>query len=156
MNSDRPTDGGKHQPAPAPPHAYSVRAHSLSGGRSAAAAGNQTIPFDATWDVPAPGLPGPAELLAAAFAACLLKNVERTSKRLGIQYQDATVDVTAERQDAPPKFSAITYELRLTTNEREQRIDLLHRNLRRYGTVYNTLAAGCSIEGRIVRLPLGS
>ena len=40
------------------------------------------------------------------------------------------VDVVARRQDTPPKFVEITYELRLVTDEPERRIELLHRNLR--------------------------
>jgi len=31
--------------------------------------------------------------------------------------------------------------MRLVTDEDERRVDLLHRNLRQFGTVYNTLAA---------------
>lgn len=29
-------------------------------------------------------------------------------------------------------------------------MELLHRNLRQYGTVYNTLAAVCDVHGRVV------
>lgn len=58
--------------------------------------------------------------------------------------------MTARRQDAPPKFTEISYELRLVTSEPQRRIDLLHRNLRRYGTVYNTLAAACEVHGRVI------
>ena len=95
-------------------------------------------------------MPGPAELLAAAFAACLLKNLERASRVLPFGYRHAEVDVTARRQDTPPAFVEIGYELRLDTDEPERRIQLLHYNLRRFGTVYNTLAAACHIHGRIV------
>lgn len=153
MSTGRPVSSGGLQASPPPAHSYTVSARSRAGGLAEATAGNLTIPLDASWGGPPSGRPGPAELLAIAFAACLLKNVERTSQRLGIRYQAATLGVTAARQDAPPRFTAISYELRLTTDEREQRLDLLHRNLRKYGTVYNTLAAGCQIEGRVVRIP---
>lgn len=156
INSSRPADRGGQRPAPAQPHAYRVRAHSLPGRHEEDVAGDRTIPFDATWGDPASGPPGPAELLESAFATCRLKNVERTSKLLGIRYQGATGDFTAERQDAPPKFTAITYELRLTTAGAEERVELLHRNLRKFGSVSNTLAACCSVEGRIVTLPPGA
>jgi uncharacterized OsmC-like protein len=132
------------------PIAYRIRARTRGAGQAEVVAGEEVIRFDASWGGPDSGLPGPAELLASAFAACLLKNVERTSKLLGIRYAAAEVAVTANRQDAPPQFTKVTYELRLTTDEPEQRIDLLHRNLRKFGTVYNTLAAACTVEGRIV------
>ncbi|MEV7184516.1 hypothetical protein [Kitasatospora sp. NPDC093102] len=54
------------------------------------------------------------------------------------------------RQDAPPRFTALTYELRLVADEPQRRIDLLHQNLLRFGTVYNTPAAACDIDGTVV------
>lgn len=99
------------------------------------------------------GLPGPAELLASAFAACLLKNVERASQLMPFDYRGAAVDATAHRQDIPPRFTQMTYEIPVVTDESEDRAELLHRNLRKFGTVYNTLAAVC-IEDRLVRKPI--
>jgi len=57
------------------------------------------------------------------------------------EHQRADIDVTSRRQDSPPKFVEIECEMRLVTDEDERRVDLLHRNLRQFGTVYNTLAA---------------
>ncbi len=57
------------------------------------------------------------------------------------------------RQDAPPKFTEISWELRLVTDEPQRRIDLLHHNLSTFGTVYNTLAAACDVHGTIVTAP---
>jgi uncharacterized OsmC-like protein len=131
---------------------YRVRARTASAGTAQVDAGSETITFDASWAAGASGLPGPGELLAAAFAACLLKNVQRASQLLPFGYRNAEVDVIAHRQDTPPRFAAITYELRLVTDESPHRVDLLHRNLRRYGTVYNTLAAACDVDGRVVAL----
>lgn len=136
-----------------PPTVYNVRARSIGGGRAEVAAGSETIGFDASWASEPSGLPGPAELLASAFAACLLKNLERSRQLLPFRYDHAEVDVAARRQDAPPKFVEITWELRLVTDEPEHRVELLDRNLRRFGTVYNTLSAACAIEGRILTTP---
>jgi uncharacterized OsmC-like protein len=136
-----------------PPTVYRVRAHSIGSGRAEVAAGTEMIAFDASWASGPSGLPGPAELLASAFAACLLKNVERSGQLLPFRYDRAEVDVAARRQDAPPKFVAITWELRLVTDEPQHRVELLDRNLRRFGTVYNTLSAACAIEGRILTTP---
>ena len=98
-------------------------------------------------------LPGPAELLILAFAACLLKNVERFSHLLSFDYDGASVSIEAERQDTPPRFTTIRYEMRVATTESEHRVELLHRNLRRFGTVYNTLATTCDVDGTIVAGP---
>ena len=58
--------------------------------------------------------------------------------------------VELERQDSPPRFARIVYELRVTTDEEERRVALLHHNLQKHGTVFNTLAAACEIEGDLV------
>lgn len=137
-----------------PPKTYHVRAEGAAGGQATIAAGNQRIPVDASWGSAEPsGLPGPAELLASAFAACLTKNIERSSALLSFRYQRVEIDVQARRQDAPPRFVEIDYEVRIVTDEEDRRIDLLHRNLRQFGTVYNTLAATCNVHGRVITVP---
>lgn len=92
---------------------------------------------------------GPAELLAAAFATCTLKNVERFSHLLPFRYARASMHVVAERTDRPPRITGLRYVLRLTTDESPHRVDLLRRNLVKFGTVYNTLARAVEIHGEI-------
>ncbi|MFZ0324617.1 MAG: OsmC family protein [Actinomycetes bacterium] len=138
---------------------HQVRAHSVAGRDASVEAINQTVPIDARWVADEPsGLPGPAELLLAAFAACLMKNLARSSAIIGFEYHQADIDVTARRQERPPKFVEIEYEVRLVTDEEERHLELLHRNLRNFGTVYNTLAAVCDVHGDIVpvSMPGGS
>ncbi|MFN2319996.1 MAG: OsmC family protein, partial [Dermatophilaceae bacterium] len=101
------------------------------------------------WGTPPGELPGPADLLGAAFAACMLKNLARAGSLLGFVYTEAEVDVVLHRQDTPPKFTEITYDLRITTDEPQRRIDLVHANLSKFGTVYNTLAAVCDVHGEV-------
>jgi uncharacterized OsmC-like protein len=134
-----------------PPTSYHVHAEVTAGGHATLTVGNQTIPVDATWAASEPpGTPGPAELLSGAFAACLMKNLERSAALLSFRYQSADIDVQARRQDVPPRFVEIEYELRMVTEEDQHRVDLVHRNLRQFGTVYNTLAAACDVHGRVV------
>lgn len=133
-----------------PPKTYQVQAHSRPGGVATVQVGNQSVSVDTSWDAESSGDPGPAELLAGAFAACLMKNIERSSKLTGFTYQSADVQVHARRQDTPPRFVEVEYEVRILTDEPARRIDLLHRNLRQYGTVYNTLAAVCDVHGTII------
>ena len=53
------------------------------------------------------------------------------------------------RQDAPPKFVSVMYDLRVTTDEPGRRVELVHTNLRKFGTVYNTLAAVGDVHGTL-------
>jgi uncharacterized OsmC-like protein len=131
---------------------YTVRARTSEPGTAEVEFATETVRFDASWASEPSGLPGPAELLAAAFSACLLKNLERASQLLDFHYDRAEVDVVARRQDSPPTFVEITYEMRIATDEPQRRIDLVHRNLRKYGTVYNTLAAVCETHGQVIAM----
>jgi uncharacterized OsmC-like protein len=96
----------------------------------------------------------PAELLLAALGTCMLKNIERVAPMLKFVLRGVHITLHGERQDAPPRMRGISYLLMVDTDESEQRLDLLHRNLQQFGTVYNTLAAATTIEGRIERGPL--
>ncbi|MGC2374708.1 MAG: OsmC family protein [Solirubrobacteraceae bacterium] len=138
-----------------PSLSYEVEARIVRAGVSEIQAKQERITFDSS-----PGmseeLPGPAELLCSAFAACVLKNVERFSEMLPFAQRGASVRVTAERQQTPPRFTAIRYELRVLTDEPPQRVELLQRNLAKYGTVYNTLAATCDVTGTVVAISPGA
>ncbi len=128
---------------------YHVAARSLGEGVSATTIKATHIVFD-TSDGQSDVLPGPAELLTLAFAACVLKNVERFARMLSFNYDGASIEVTSERQASPPRMACISYVLHLQTDEPAQRVDLLHRNIKKFGTIYNTLAASCAVEGEIV------
>ena len=134
---------------------YTVRAETRGDGTSVATVKRTEIRFDSSPDQ-GDELPGPADLLTAAFAACMLKNVERFGGILHFDWQHAAVEVHSERQDSPPKITRITYRLEITTSETAPRLDLLHRNLTRHGTIYNTLAAVCEVTGEIIAIPATS
>lgn len=93
----------------------------------------------------------PVELLLAALAACMIKGVERVTPTLSFQFDRVGIKLEAERQDAPPKLVAIRYEIVVGTAESDARLDLLHRNLLKYGTISNTLAAAVPLQGTIRR-----
>ncbi len=41
------------------------------------------------------------------------------------------------------------YRLRVVTDEPAHRVELLHKNVRKFGTISNTLAAACELTGQI-------
>lgn len=93
----------------------------------------------------------PAELFLAAIAACMIKGVERVTPVLTFQLHGLEVRLSAVRQDAPPRILRVDYELIVDTDESDARLDLLHRNVRKYGTISNTVAAAVALEGTIRR-----
>jgi uncharacterized OsmC-like protein len=93
----------------------------------------------------------PVELLLAALAACMIKGAERVLPTLKFQLDGMTVMLEADRQDSPPKLTEIRYQIEVTTPESDARLDLLHRNILKYGTISNTLAAAVPLTGTIRR-----
>ena len=97
----------------------------------------------------------PVELLLAALAACMLKGIERVTPMLRFQLDGADVALEAVRQDAPPKLTLIRYQITVDSAESDARLDLLHRNVLKYGTISNTLAGAVPLEGTLRRGPGG-
>lgn len=93
----------------------------------------------------------PVELLLSALAACMIKGAERVLPTLKFQLDGMTVHLVADRQDAPPKLTAIRYQITVSTQENDARLDLLHRNILKYGTISNTLSAAVPLTGTIRR-----
>lgn len=93
----------------------------------------------------------PAELLLAALSACMIKSIERVTPMLKFQWRGVEVRVRGVRQDVPPRLESIDYEILVDSDESEQRLALLHDNVRKYGTVFNTVAPGTRLAGVLRR-----
>ena len=93
----------------------------------------------------------PAELLLAAVAACMIKGIERVTPLLQFELRGVEVSLRAERQDSPPLIVSIDYEIVVDTGESDHRLDLLHTNVRKFGTISNTVAKATRLEGTIRR-----
>ncbi|VAW61160.1 hypothetical protein MNBD_GAMMA10-41 [hydrothermal vent metagenome] len=91
----------------------------------------------------------PAELLLAAVAACILKNMERIAPIIHFEYQAVSIRVHGERQDSPPKMSSIEYEIIIESDESDHKMNLMHENIRKFGTVYNTVLPGTQLSGSL-------
>ncbi len=93
----------------------------------------------------------PAELLLAALAACMIKEIERVSPILRFGLRSVEVRLSGIR-DVPPRMESITCEILVDTDETDDRLRLLHDNVRKYGTVFNTVSPGTDLEGTLRRL----
>ena len=93
----------------------------------------------------------PAELFLAAIAACMIKGIERVTPMLHFELRGVDVRLHATRQDAPPKIIGVDYEIIVDTDESDQRLELLHTNVRKYGTISNTVAGATRLEGVLRR-----
>lgn len=93
----------------------------------------------------------PAELLLAALSACMIKGIERVIPILKFELRGVEVKVHGIRQDVPPKIESIIYQILVDTDEPEHRLELLHDNVKRYGTVFNTILPGTSLSGTLAK-----
>ena len=90
----------------------------------------------------------PAELF---LAACMIKGIERVTPMIKFEWRGIDVRLHAVRQDGPPRIVSVDYELIVDTDESDQRLELLHTNVRKYGTISNTVAEATRLEGVIRR-----
>jgi uncharacterized OsmC-like protein len=93
----------------------------------------------------------PAELLLAAVSACIIKGIERITPMLNFSLAGVEVRVDGVRQDVPPKLESIRYEIIVDSDESDRRLELLHENVQKYGTVFNTVAPGTQLSGVLRR-----
>ena len=129
---------------------YTVTAQRIDGHGSEARTKDAVL----TLDTDVNGRPdafNPAELFLAAVAACMIKGIERMIPLLKFQLRGVEVKLHGVRQDSPPKMVSINYELIIDTGEDDRRLELLHSNVRKYGTISNTVAAATKLEGIIRR-----
>lgn len=129
---------------------YRVQARRIDAHGSLARAKQAEVTLDTDLAGRADAM-NPVELLLAALAACMLKGIERVTPMLNFRIDGAEVRLQAVRQDAPPKLTLIRYEIIVDSPETDQRLDLLHRNVLKYGTISNTLSAAVPLDGTLRR-----
>ena len=93
----------------------------------------------------------PAELFLASIAACMIKGIERAAPMIHFNFTGVEIKLHGIRQDAPPMMVEVHYEIIVATAEEDRRLELLHTNVRKYGTISNTVAKALKLEGTIRR-----
>lgn len=93
----------------------------------------------------------PAELLLAALAACMIKGIERVSPIIKFELRSLEVRLHGIRQDVPPRMESITYEIVVDSDESDAKLKLLHDNVMKFGTVFNTVSPGTELHGTLRR-----
>jgi uncharacterized OsmC-like protein len=81
----------------------------------------------------------------------MIKGIERVQPMLRFQLRGVEVHVHGVRQDVPPRLEQITYDIVVDSDESDARLELLHGNVKKYGTVFNTVLPGTSLRGTLGR-----
>jgi len=130
---------------------YIILSEGNSGGEAKGFVKQSEVSFDAAAEDRGI-LPNPAELLLMSFSACILKNVERYSQKLHLPYRKAKVSVKGYRTDVPPVITKIEYVIEIDTDIEDKKINLLHKNILKFGTITNTLMKSSEVTGEIRRM----
>ncbi|TCK74012.1 OsmC family protein [Acidipila rosea] len=129
---------------------FAVTARRLDAHGSVAHCKSASVPLDTDLAGSANAF-NPAELLLAALAACMIKGIERVVPILKFELREVEVRINGIRQDAPPRMESIDYEIIVDTDEPDRRLELLHDNVTKFGTVFNTVAPGSKLAGVLRR-----
>jgi uncharacterized OsmC-like protein len=129
---------------------YSVTATQRDETASTAAAHGAEVDLDTGLAARSAAL-NPAELLLAALGACMIKGAERARPMIKVDFRGIEVRLHAVRRDSPPAIVSIDYELIVDSDEPDHRLELLHTNVRKHGTVSNTLASAVPLTGTVRR-----
>lgn len=93
----------------------------------------------------------PLELLMGALSACMLKGINRLAPLLALTIDGVNIDITSTRRDSPPGIESMHYRIAVESPDSDEKLALLHENLRKFGTVTNTIAQGTALTGELVR-----
>jgi uncharacterized OsmC-like protein len=129
---------------------FDVVSRRVDGQGSVAECKDATLPLDTALAGRRDAF-NPAELLLAALSACMIKGIERVAPMLKFSFRGVEVRVHGVRQDVPPRMERIDYEIVVETDEPDHRLALLHENVKKYGTVFNTVAPGTILNGVLRR-----
>ena len=130
---------------------YKSQASSIANQKATIAVKSSSIDFGITSETDL-SLPNPAELFLSSLSACILKNVERFSQFMHFEYERAEIEITATRLEKPPRMDNIFYELKIYSKDDNLNLNLLKKNIEKFGTIYNTIKAVCSITGNIKQI----
>lgn len=130
---------------------YTIKASSISNKDASMQIKQSEIAFGTTPES-SDQLANPAELFLGSFSACILKNVERFSSLMHFKYSHAEITVSATRLEKPPRMDEIQYELLIYSPDNTLNINLLKKNIEKFGTIYNTVKLSCAITGEIKQI----
>lgn len=129
---------------------FQVQADRIDQAGSQLVAKSTTLTLD-TSIAGRPDALNPVELLLAAQAACFIKGIERLTPTLNFEYSSVKVMLEADRPEDQARLAEVRYQLIIGTDESDHRLELLHKNLQKQGTIYNTLSAGTKLSGTVTR-----
>ena len=132
------------------PMVFNLSAHRIDAHGSEVSSKETTLTIDTSMAGRLDAL-NPVELLLASLAACMIKGIERVTPSLKFEYTGVNIKLTAVRPALEARIESIDYEIKIETNEDDRRLALLHENVKKFGTIFNTVSAGTKLQGVLSR-----
>lgn len=60
--------------------------------------------------------------------------------------------MNAARLEKPPRMDEVHYKLKIYSTDSHLNIDLLKKNIEKFGTIFNTVQSSCTIAGTIEKI----
>jgi len=133
------------------PMVFNLSAHRVDSHGSEVTSKETTLTIDTSMTGRLDAL-NPVELLLASLAACMIKGIERVTPSLNFEYTGVNIKLTAVRPALEARIDSIDYEIMVETNEPDRRLALLHENVKKFGTIFNTVSAGTKLQGVLTKI----
>lgn len=130
--------------------AFSLHAVRQGANGTLAHAQDATVELDTSM-AGRPDALNPVELLLASLSACIVKGVERVAPTIGFTFTAMDISMVARRPLDEARIEDIRYTVTFDTDASDELLSLVHKNITKFGTIYNTVKAGTDLSGTVTR-----
>ena len=114
----------------------------------AAEAHGQKITLSIVGDDPSAGLTAP-ETVLAALGTCIVSNIKKGAREMGLHIDDVAIAVTAEKRIDPLGLNDVQYVVTLRSSEPKEKLQALYERATTNGTATNALLEGIKPQSKL-------
>jgi uncharacterized OsmC-like protein len=126
----------------------SVMINQINAQQVAAEAHGQKITLSIVGDDPSAGLTAP-EVVLTALGTCIVSNIKKGAREMGLRIGDVTITVTAEKRVDPLGLNNLQYAVTLRSSEPKEKLQVLYEKAATNGTATNALLEGLRPQGEL-------
>jgi len=131
-----------------PKKKLSVAINQINSQQVEAEAHGQEITLSIVGDNPSAGLTAP-EIVLAALGTCIVSNIKKGAREMGLQIDSIAITVDAEKRTNPLGLNNVQYVVTLYSSEPKEKLQVLYEKATTNGTATNALLEGLKPEGEL-------
>jgi uncharacterized OsmC-like protein len=113
-----------------------------------AEAHGQKITLSIVGDDPSAGLTAP-EIVLTALGTCIVSNIKKGAREMGLRIDDVAITVTAEKRVDPLGLNNVQYAVMLRSSELKEKLQALYERATTNGTATNALLEGIKPQSKL-------